>query len=787
MKVKSINLSWFRGAAASAILDTGLKNVAIYGPNGSGKSTFCDAIEYITMKGKIDHLRHEYSGIRQEKGVRNTHAPEEAITTISVDFESDINIGATIGKDGSPSFTSSLPEFIDFIQSWKLEELLLRQDEVARFVLKPKGDKYSALLPLLGLQNFEQAANNLNTLNRQVIERSALVAKAERLRVLKQQALKHLLDISEEAVLVTLKKIAARHISGEIPAGRLELTKVLTELINKNLDSMEPAITQYTLLKQIYDENLQNKIAAVIGTHEKILGRLDAFLDSRIEILQKAGGWLDRAEKLEGEIDCPACGRPIRIEDFEKHVRSELQGLKEVSSARNSAKSAQATLKNTLEKVQGLLANEALSSWLACEADSRLRGTIAKLSELDLSTWQDEYPTEDITNISGFVPAMLAHIKAILDTVPPSNRMLIDDMEVVKASQSIDEILKLENEVARINRITECLASGETAIRSHIKTQTQEIIGQISGDIQNLWGKLHPGEPIKDVRLYIPNDADKAIDICLTFFGVEQPSPRLTLSEGHRNSLGLCIFLALARRANSETRPIFLDDIVSSWDREHRGMLNNILKDGLGSRQILLFTHDREWFHELRTILAPSNWKFAVLKPWVHPIIGLQWSESQDTFDDARALIDQNPEAAGNCVRRIMDTQLSIIAERLHIYVPYRRGDRNDLRTCIEFLEKIVSDSKRRFRKKAGDSWLEFKEPIDDWNQAHALLLAWANRSSHTGSLVRSEVEQLIQTCEIALGRFRCAGCGSFVWSADRSNQERLQCTCGELQWRYGI
>ena len=85
MKVNSINLSWFRGAADNASLNTGLKNVAIYGANGAGKSTFCDAIEYLIMKGKIDHLRHEYSGFHQEKGIRNTHAPKEATSTISVD------------------------------------------------------------------------------------------------------------------------------------------------------------------------------------------------------------------------------------------------------------------------------------------------------------------------------------------------------------------------------------------------------------------------------------------------------------------------------------------------------------------------------------------------------------------------------------------------------------------------------------------------------------------------------------------------------------------------------
>ena len=92
MKVNSINLSWFRGAAETVLLNTELKNVAIYGSNGSGKSAFCDAIEYLIMKGKIDHLRHEYSGPKQERGIRNTHAPEDTNSLITLNFEDNISV-----------------------------------------------------------------------------------------------------------------------------------------------------------------------------------------------------------------------------------------------------------------------------------------------------------------------------------------------------------------------------------------------------------------------------------------------------------------------------------------------------------------------------------------------------------------------------------------------------------------------------------------------------------------------------------------------------------------------
>ena len=785
MKINNIELSWFRGAAASSVLDTELKNVVVYGPNGSGKSTFCDAIEYTIMNGKIDHLRHEYSGTRQEKGTRNTHTPDGMVSNISIGFEGDIFVNGVIGIDGTPDFTSNPDAILELVQSWKLEQLILRQDEVAKFVEKPKGDKYTALLPLLGLHHYEKAAENLNALRSKVIAQSNFILKKAQISTLEGEAHKYLSSLSEEDVLIKLGELAERYIVGDKPEGRRELTATILESINKSIASITPDITRYTLLTQIIDENLPEKLDTCKNSHNKVVGQIDASLDSRIGILQTSKGWLDKLDKWEGDINCPACGRTIPLADFGGHVARELTSLEELTPLRDDARSAQGALKSALENVRVILANPALSTWIDGVEDVEFKEAIIELSELNLSTWPDEYPSENLPKIERCFPVILRYIRPILDAASPSTKDLINDLGIVRASASIDEILNLRYEVERIENTSRYLTSGESAIKNHIKTRTLQMIDQISGDIESMWGKLHPGEPIEEVKLYIPHDADNSIDICLKFFGVEQPSPRLTLSEGHRNSLGLCIFLGLAQCGNNETHPIFLDDIVSSWDREHRGMLSNILKEGLGNRQILLFTHDREWFHELRTMLSSSDWKFMAIRPWISPDIGLQWSESQYTFDDARSLIDIDPEAAGTNVRKIMDTQLSIIAERLQIELLYKRGDRNDTRMCMEFLEKIISIGRRAFRKKEGTSWPEFTAPLDDWNETHTLLLAWANRSSHTGSLVPNEVRQLIQSCETSLARFKCESCGSYVWSTNNTNRKRLQCNCDDLQWRY--
>ena len=90
---------------------------------------------------------------------------------------------------------------------------------------------------------------------------------------------------------------------------------------------------------------------------------------------------------------------------------------------------------------------------------------------------------------------------------------------------------KLAAEIRRIEDLVRFIAAVEKGARAEIRERLEAVIAEISAvDIREMWKALHPGEPIDDVRLYLP-DEDKAIDIALRFHGKEQDSPRLTLSE----------------------------------------------------------------------------------------------------------------------------------------------------------------------------------------------------------------------------------------------------------------
>jgi hypothetical protein len=358
----------------------------------------------------------------------------------------------------------------------------------------------------------------------------------------------------------------------------------------------------------------------------------------------------------------------------------------------------------------------------------------------------------------------------------PTTTTIVNDLTFFRVCLKIPHFECLESSLAKIDLLITTLDDSYTKIREEIANITEQVLKAISQDIARIWSLIHPGQPIENVRLS-PSEKDKAIEIRLKFYGKEQSDPRLTLSEG---------FLALANQGGAKENPILLDDIVSSLDREHRGMVTQLLRTELKGRQVLLFTHDREWFGELTSILEPEgNWKFFTLKKWESPKVGIELLPTTYTFDEAEALLASHVGSCGNAVRGIMDTELPKAAEKLKLAMPYLRGHHNDTRMAVDFLDDLISQGEERFKIKDGSDWKVNQSAIDAWKEARSLLVAWANRASHGGSLSVSEAKQLIESCRKALSYFSCqqTQCGKKAWSLEASDNY-VQCQCGLTRWK---
>lgn len=782
MRFKSITLSWFRGAADPVVLDTGLKSIVVYGQNGSGKSCFVDAVEYAVNSGKISHLSHEYSGTKQEKGVRNTHTPNGTSSDFSITFKDDTEIKIVIAPNGS--HTRSGTATLD-IGAWDYRRTVLRQDEIARFIASSKGSKYSDLLPLLGLHDLEIAAENVRQLIKTTEKESKLGEKRGAAGVIAAKRKQTFGDATDAEIIEQVGSLHKKCCSASPTLDPLEQCDEIIAALNARIASLSAENQRHLLLKSIGDQDLASLVGAVREMSGKLAGSVEPLIAEKLEVLQAAAVY---ARKLvDGEsIGCPACGQKISPPDFKAHVKSEEARLKEIITVFESRRAAIGNLVHTLKDLASALNRSELATWRSDIPEGVAQTDLDWIAQHNPELLRQKISESDLAEVGKHWQPVIAAAAKDATQAPPDIATLSNDKSLAESARTVLAARQMAEEITRLEGLLAYLAAAETSIRKQIRERSQAVIGKISDDIADIWKALHPGEPIEDVRLYLP-DGDKAIDIALKFYGKDQDSPRLTLSEGYRNSLGLCIFLALAKRETDDDKPLILDDVVVSFDRNHRGMIAELLQEKFSGRQVILFTHDRDWYSDLRYQLDDKSWGFKTLLPYDCPATGIRWSHKTTSFDDARAHLPDRPDAAVNDARKVMDVELAAACEKMQLRLPYLRGEKNDHRTCGNFLTRLAKDGPKCFQIREGkDNYVVNAEALKLLDKASSLLATWANRGSHTDDVAKSEAVKVIDACEKALTALVCGTCGKHVGRLEDKSSELVQCQCGEIRWRYG-
>ena len=783
MRIKAIQMSWFRGAADPVSLESNCKSLVVYGENGSGKSCFVDAVEYVLNNGKIGHLAHEYSGKHQEKAIHNTHKPKGQKTELRIRFENDSELKLVINSDGS--FTSSGAEPIA-MNTWHYGRTVLRQDEVAAFIRDTKGGKYSALLPLLGLHQMEIVAENLRQLSKSVEQQSKLNEAKTILSGTKAERTKTFGADSDDQILKKIEALHSSYCADQVATqDALSRCKNLEIAIDKRIEQFSADQRRYLALHEAGEIDLKSHVDAIQEASAKLTDAVGPLIAERLQVLEATGEFVKKLED-EKDVTCPACGRIIPVEAFQAHVKTEQGRLQEIINTFNARKTSIGTLCDNVKSLKSSLSKVDVKSWKEELSKGPLAGNLTFLDHADTEALRTACGEKNLKETEEKLVPLLNIAAVDSQDAPVDVQKLSTDKEIAIVGKAIITAIDLVASAARAEALISFINSLEQGIREEIRLRSEAVIGEISQDMRDMWAILHPDEPFEDVRLYLPKNTDKAIDIGLKFFGVKQDSPRLTLSEGYRNSLGLCIFLAMAKRESDNDRPLILDDVVVSFDRNHRGMIVEVLEKSFNKRQVLLLTHDREWYTELRQQLEGKTWGFKTLLPYETPDIGIRWSHKTTTFDDARSHLKERPDSAGNDARKIMDIELALIAERLLIRLPFMRADRNDKRMAHDFLKRLVADGQKCFQKKVGTDYATHSDALDALDKADRLLVSWANRGSHTFDVVRPEAMKLIDSCEKAFEFFKCALCGKGIWFADAEGSEWIQCQCGEIRWRYG-
>ena len=248
----------------------------------------------------------------------------------------------------------------------------------------------------------------------------------------------------------------------------------------------------------------------------------------------------------------------------------------------------------------------------------------------------------------------------------------------------IDDLitLKEEWELAARNReelekLTEALDSQISFVKGEIRDQVQTRLDSLEGPVNEIYSLIQ-GPEAAPIRLELPREEDRnqqrlklVIDFAPNRKGV-QPSGYLSDSQIH--SLALALRLASVKRFNANAPLLILDDIVTSYDTDHRRSIAAMLASEFEDFQLLLTTHDERFFVYLKDQLGDRRWQFKRIVRF-DPDYGPRFQDHRVTAEMIEARWADG-ESAANEIRQAEEEWLLGICLDFGVDVRIRSADK---------------------------------------------------------------------------------------------------------------
>ena len=434
MRIRAIELAWFRGAASAIALEPNGKSMVVYGENGSGKSSFVDAVEYVLNNGSIEHLRTEYSGSRQVKAIPNTHKPANVKPTLRFKFQDSSELKIDFNPNGSSKRSGGERVAMG---EWEYRQTVLRQDEVAKFIHDTKGEKYSALLPLFGLHQLEVAAENLRKLRRTVENEGKGGEKKARLQQSTNQRQATFVDQNDEQIVEAIHEIYGRYCGGDHDDGDvLSLCGKTRIAIDQKISRFSADDRRHVALNEVGESNLKDTVERVRTASVKLAESIDSNISEKLAVLQAARAF---AETMEDgiEMNCPACGQAVRSEAFGDHVKTETERLKELENTFDAYKSAVGSVSSCLESLKSNIRKPDLKDWKEGLVYPALFDGLQYLELTSPDALRENCSVDDLNSIESMLLPIIATAAQDAKGAPPDVQTLTGDKNRLNVAETV--------------------------------------------------------------------------------------------------------------------------------------------------------------------------------------------------------------------------------------------------------------------------------------------------------------------------------------------------------------
>ena len=170
----------------------------------------------------------------------------------------------------------------------------------------------------------------------------------------------------------------------------------------------------------------------------------------------------------------------------------------------------------------------------------------------------------------------------------------------------------------KLSKLSIATAKALVIVEKERKDYYDNELLSISGEVEQMYQRIHPKEGLGGIKLFLNPKFKTSLELQANFHTEEGITPQSVYSESHLDTLGICIFLALAKKYSTGDTILVLDDVVMSVDDKHLDRFIDLLHDEEKHfGQIIITTHYRPWRERYRNNRAPAgNVQFMELRNW---------------------------------------------------------------------------------------------------------------------------------------------------------------------------
>lgn len=648
--------------------EKGKKLVIIYGENGTGKSTVSDAFDLLA-NGQVGSL--------DTRGLGVTRRYWPSVGKKAADVEVTLETTA-----GSCSVSLGKSDVVMCNEALRPQAAVLRRSQILRLIEAKAADRYKEISRFIDASGVEASEGTLRKLileteseyntastrvseNRAAIERFWLEAASAGTNAIAWARQ----EVQQDQTQLDQRKAIVDHL-----IALWDRVVVHPQKVNNAANELRDA--------KVADEAARQELSDLEGS------LASDYLDV-LDILKAAQ---THFQKHPNPSVCPLCESGERVSGLVAEVTRRIDS----QGQHNKLEAAERTVAGRWKAVEqaqqrlddartGAASDAAAFEGYCTDGDVPVDITVPTFPlPADIAQW-DNWIAANQAKREQWAQASAACVvdKKFVGTLRSSLKALHDNEQ---------RAMELEALVPRLKQTLD-------VVESERKRFTDAILGAISTRVGELYEAIHPGEGLNKVVLALDAAKRASLDIATEFGGHADSPPQAYFSDSHLDTLGLCVFLALAERDGPEKKILVLDDVLGSADEPHVDRAIEMIYDVAAKfRHCVVTTHYGPWRHKYRWgWLQNKQCQFVELARW-SPQKGIAHIRSVPDIERLRCLLhEESPDHQAICAKAgvILEAILDFLTQLYECSVPRRAGG---VYTLGDLLPSIDAKLKKALR-----------------------------------------------------------------------------------------